>query len=170
MQEILKSTFICEKCKEEFESKESCLEHEKHCGTNRFLLFRYELAWIDSSMLQPIFRLTKYNAKTSTESSFIDLIPGNSDIDRILNLRKTKFEEVYYHQYSNVFYIYTMNTSDEAKEIYVEKLVNHAEKFFYKKEEEIINKRKSLLNNYVTHDYKFIDDGFVKENYFYVGE
>ena len=155
--------FICEKCGEKFESSDKCLEHENICKDNRFLIYRYELAKNERNF---VVRLTKYNAKYAEyNKDIVDLIPNGDDPDKFVQI---EFDKVLYDDFMEVFYIYTKNVTD--KEVYIEKLVNLAEKYFYKKEDEIAEKRKKLLESYVTHDLKYIDDGFVKDNNFYCGD
>lgn len=165
MQKILKSSFICEKCKREFESKETCLEHEKHCSDERFLIYRHELAFDYSETTNMTIRSTKYNALWSIHNKVINLIPELHDTDKLLYLEETNLDEIYYKAHLNTFYFYTIN--DLNKDDYIERLINCAEKYFYKQEEIIANRRKKLIEQYVTKDFKFVDDGFVKEPYFY---
>lgn len=160
--------YICEKCGRQFSIEQQCLEHEKTCNDKKINVYRYELVFTDINKKNFIIRLTKYNAMyTRYNSNVIDLIPSYHDVDKLLDLDKIKFDEVYYNTAYDVFYIYTLN---ESHEIYIEKLINYIEKRYYKDEEEITKRRKNLIEKYVTKDFKFINDGFVKENNFYVGE
>ena len=110
--------------------------------------------------------MTKYNAKYAEyNKDIVDLIPNGDNPDKFVQI---EFDKVLYDDFMEVFYIYTKNVTD--KEVYIEKLVNRAEKYFYKKEDEIAEKRKKLLESYVTHDFKYVDDGFVKDNNFYCGD
>lgn len=156
--------FICEKCGEKFESSDKCLEHENICK-NYGLIYRYELV---NNGRNFVVRLTKYNAKYHKcyNGDIVDLIPNNRYGD--YKFVKIEFDKVLYDDFMEVFFIYTKNVTD--KEAYIEKLVNRAEKYFYKKEDEIAEKRKKLLESYVTHDFKYVDDGFVKDNNFYCGD
>jgi hypothetical protein len=157
--------YICEKCRTHFYDENECIEHEKHCGDERFLVYRHELAFDYSEMTNITIRSTKYNALWRIHDKVIDLIPELHDTDKLLNLTETNLDEIYYKAHLNIFYFYTIN--DLNKDDYIEKLVNYAEKYFYKQEEIIANRRKNLIEKYVTKDFKFVDDGFVKEPYFY---
>ena len=157
--------YICEKCKKHFYVENECAEHEKHCGYDRFLVYRHELSFDDSEMTNMIIRSTKYNALWSIRNKVINLIPELHDTDKLLYLEETNLDEIYYKAHLNTFYFYTMH--DLNKDDYIEKLVNCAEKYFYKQEEIIANRRKNLIEKYVTKDFKFIDDGFAKEMSFY---
>jgi hypothetical protein len=156
--------YICEKCKNHFYNEAECAEHEKHCGDDKFLVYRHILAFDDPEMTKIVIVSTKYNAKWNIKDKVIDLIPEYHDSDKFLCLAETNLDEIYYKEHLNIFYFYTMH--DLNKDDYIEKLVNYAEKYFYKQEEIIANRRKNIIEKYVTKDFKFID-GFAKEMSFY---